>query len=194
MTSAKCVVAAIAILSTTLACSKPAADSLNTPSSGGAEHKKGDASFHPYRDPKMRFDIQDVVLSSDRIEPKGTIEKLPNKLKPSDPARSKAVVLELKLVSEKDDLSEIKSSEFSLVYQADGKDNKVPCVGLSMGDSDMWGLAESRETSVFVRAKPTQRQKLLFLLPSDVREASLQHNQSSGESAIIKEAIQLGKS
>lgn len=194
MISVKGLVAAIAIIATTLACNKPATDSLNTPSSGGAEQKKGDSSFHPYKDPKKRFDIQDVVLSSDQIEAKGTIEKLPNKLKPSDPARSKAVVLELKLASEKDDLSEIRSSEFSLVYKADGKDERAPCVGLSMGDSDMWGLAESGETSVFVRAKPTQKQKLLFLLPSDVREASLQHNQSSGESAIIKEAIPLGKS
>jgi hypothetical protein len=176
-----------------LACSKPA-DTLNTQSSRGAEQKKAGASFHTYKDPKKRFDIQDVVFSADRIEATGTIEKLPNKLKPSDPARSKAVVLELKLVSEKDDLSEIKSSEFSLVYQADGKDNRVPCVGLSMGDSDMWGLAENGETSVFVRAKPAQKQKLLFLLPSDVREAALQHNQSSGEPAIIKEAIPLGKS
>ncbi|MCI0490933.1 MAG: hypothetical protein L0229_30445 [Blastocatellia bacterium] len=193
MKFAKGPIAVIAILSATLACNNPATDNSNTQGSGGSEQKKA-ASFQPYKDPKQRFEVQDVAVSSDHIDAEDTIKKLPARFKPSGPARSKTVVLELMLASEKDDMSEIKSSEFSLVYQADGKSNEAPCAGLSMGDSTMWGLAEKGETSMFVRAKPTQKQKLLFLLPGDVGEASLQHNQPGGESVIIKQAITLGKS
>jgi len=175
----------LAALLAVVACNKPESK-VGSESAGGPRNAVD--SFRPYQDPKQRFEIQDVAVATEHVDAKSTIEKLPSKLRPADPAKSKTVVLVLTLASKKDDLNEIKSSEFSLLYELDGKESEALCVGLSMGDSDMWGLGE---TSVFVRAKPPQKQKLLFLLPSSVNEAALRHREPSGASANVKQGISL---
>ena len=149
-------------------------------------------SFLPYKDPRQRFEIQSVVLATGPVDTKSTVEKLPDNLRPSDPATSKTVVLELTLASDRDELQEIKGSEFLLWYQSGGKSGDAPCVGLSMGDSEMWGLADNKgDASVFVRAKPSQKQKLLFVIPRGVGEASLQHRLADGGLAVIKKGVSL---
>lgn len=178
----------LAALLAVVACNKPESK-VGSESAGGPRNAVD--SFRPYQDPKQRFEIQDVAVATEHVDAKSTIEKLPSKLRPADPAKSKTVVLVLTLASKKDDLNEIKSSEFSLLYELDGKESEALCVGLSMGDSDMWGLAEKGETAVFVRAKPPQKQKLLFLLPSSVNEAALRHREPSGASANVKQGISL---
>lgn len=179
----------LAALLAVVGCNKPESK-VGSESAGGPRNAVD--AFRPYQDPKQRFEIQDVAVATEHVDAKSTIEKLPSKLRPTDPAKSKTVVLVLTLASKKDDLNEIKSSEFSLLYELDGKESEALCVGLSMGDSDMWGLGEKGETAVFVRAKPPQKQKLLFLLPGAVNEASLQHHQPGGLAVTIRQGIKFG--
>jgi len=173
------------ILLAMFGCSRLA--SSNEPA--GSLGQKAANSFKPYKDPKQRFEIQDVAVIKDYVDAKSTIEKLPAKLRPSDPEHSKTVVIQLLLASEKADLNEMKSSEFPLRYQLGGKEIDVLCVGFSMGGSDMWGLAEKEDHSIFVRAKPPQKQKLLFLVPSAVNEGSLLHNLPGESTATITSGI-----
>jgi hypothetical protein len=181
---------AMAAVLITTACSKTDSVTTSREPPGGSGQKNA-SPFQPYKDPKQRFEIREVAVATEPVDAKSTIEKLPNKLRPSDPANSRTVVLVLTLASENDNLNEIKSSEFSLVYGFNGRESESQCVGLSMGDSDMWGLAETGETSMFVKAKPPQKQKLLFLLPSGVTEATLRH-QGAGGAANVKQNIPLG--
>lgn len=139
-----------------------------------------------------RYEIVSATLVTDEpIEAKSIIEKLPNRLRPADTSSIKSVIFRIKITSASPELLEIKSSEFALSYKADGKENTAPCVGLSFGD--YWGIAEKGEDSVFVRANPSAEEKLLFLLPANMNEATLLYKPPSGESVVVKQFRSLSK-
>ena len=133
------------------------------------------------------FDILSVTYSSERIDPKSVIDKLPNRLKPANASQSKAIVLLLKLVNKTEGMIEIKTSDFALSYKADNKETSIPCVGLSFGE--LWSFAEKGEDSVMVNAKPSAEQKILFLIPNSIKEVTLLYNAKDGNPVTIKQMV-----
>ena len=144
----------------------------------------------PYRDPSGRFEVREVEVVREPILVSSVVERLPTELRPTA-RQARAVVLRLTFAFDKDELREIRASSFALVYDIAAGPASSPCVGLSLGDSDKWGLAGEGDAQVFLRAWPEAAEKLLFLVPARVVSARLEHRGDGQTLGRIAEHLQL---
>ena len=175
------VVALALAVAATQGCSRTARETDESEKSpAGAPTQKPSGFLMEYQIRELR--IKNAKLGEEvQAKPEDTARNTPEKLRPANPSSMRHAVIAVTFGSDKTGDQKVYGSDFALTYETGGGKQSAPCLGLGLkfdkGDLWIYGGKNESGTSMplsFDKPDETKDRLLLFLVPKDVQEYTLE--------------------